>query len=647
MAKLTLQDLTNLQNESTAVNRVNANNALLEAAIENTLSRDGTAPNEMNADLDMNNHRIYNLPAAASSSEPIRKAEFDAFTASAGDPSADADRAEQAAEDAEAAAAAAEAALASATAMIVPDGSVTNVKVSNTAAINSDKLSYTDPGTNGQPRTITQVINDFSHSVRYFQPPGGPTLGTGGDDTVYIQRALTANRAVFFPPGVFGQTAPLVAQTGAIIEGAGATYTRLTRQGVWLGSSLKIGDGTPQSSGNDWKVSRILLEQSHPGFAPGVDTPIVDRLTNGQALIEVFGGFGGVMEDVWLQYGVYGIRCWGGTRHQFRRIQGLGIYDSLNVNRQEMVSCIDMPYDVAHGFGTEHVIEGCYMGGGNSTPTRAITVGSTIFNSHQDAGALYAIRVEAAEGLKIRNNYLGGTNSAVLRLGARYICSEIDFEGNFVDGSEGPAIQCSSDNGTNIVYDLIIRGNRFNGQLISRRMFQSYANAAGSTEALYNLTMFGNSIKNYLEAPMYHGGTRGATIFGNRLLNYHARSGGLGSPTFAAGIYVVSPSQMVEEYGNWFGGHTNNPAGTGYCQWGAYNDGGLTFSNSNGNLISGGSQTGNYVSEFSRGQGLWTNPVTMANSNFMWVNGTSGKLYKKIGSKPGSDTDGTIVGTES
>lgn len=77
MAKITLTDVANLQNETTAVNAINNNNAVLEAASDNTLSRDGTSPNNMEANLDMDSNRIINLPAAVSSDEPVRKAEFD------------------------------------------------------------------------------------------------------------------------------------------------------------------------------------------------------------------------------------------------------------------------------------------------------------------------------------------------------------------------------------------------------------------------------------------------------------------------------------------------------------------------------------------------------------------------------------------
>lgn len=70
--KLTLNDVGNLQDTTTAQNTLNANNALIETALENTLSRDGTSPNQMTAPLDMNSEQILNLPAPLGSSSPVR-----------------------------------------------------------------------------------------------------------------------------------------------------------------------------------------------------------------------------------------------------------------------------------------------------------------------------------------------------------------------------------------------------------------------------------------------------------------------------------------------------------------------------------------------------------------------------------------------
>jgi hypothetical protein len=62
MAKLTLTDLTQLaSNETSAVSAINANNTLIEAALENTLSRDGTTPNTMSADIDLNGNDLLNV----------------------------------------------------------------------------------------------------------------------------------------------------------------------------------------------------------------------------------------------------------------------------------------------------------------------------------------------------------------------------------------------------------------------------------------------------------------------------------------------------------------------------------------------------------------------------------------------------------
>lgn len=72
MSKITLTDLADLQNEITAVTAINANNAILETAFDNTLSRNGTSPNTMNAVIDMNSNQIINLPAPSTVNSPAR-----------------------------------------------------------------------------------------------------------------------------------------------------------------------------------------------------------------------------------------------------------------------------------------------------------------------------------------------------------------------------------------------------------------------------------------------------------------------------------------------------------------------------------------------------------------------------------------------
>ena len=76
MAKLTLNDVVAGYKATTAIN---ANSAATEAAMEKTLSRDGTGPNTMTADLDMNGNSILNSANAlgavtsVSATAPITK----------------------------------------------------------------------------------------------------------------------------------------------------------------------------------------------------------------------------------------------------------------------------------------------------------------------------------------------------------------------------------------------------------------------------------------------------------------------------------------------------------------------------------------------------------------------------------------------
>lgn len=77
MAKLVLDDLANLRNETTVVARINSNLQKIEDALENTLSRDGTSPNTMQAALDMNSHQITHVADPDTSTDAANKAYVD------------------------------------------------------------------------------------------------------------------------------------------------------------------------------------------------------------------------------------------------------------------------------------------------------------------------------------------------------------------------------------------------------------------------------------------------------------------------------------------------------------------------------------------------------------------------------------------
>lgn len=80
--KVTLNNLSLF--DTSILNTVNNNNTAIKNAMNNTLSRDGTFPNQMNAPIDMNSNRILNLPAPVNSVEPLRLQELINFTGGTG-----------------------------------------------------------------------------------------------------------------------------------------------------------------------------------------------------------------------------------------------------------------------------------------------------------------------------------------------------------------------------------------------------------------------------------------------------------------------------------------------------------------------------------------------------------------------------------
>lgn len=80
MSKIILNSISNLQNEDTAVSSINTNSSTLQTAFDNTLSRDGTMPNQMMGNLDMNSQQILNLPSPITPNSPIRVTDLSTFT---------------------------------------------------------------------------------------------------------------------------------------------------------------------------------------------------------------------------------------------------------------------------------------------------------------------------------------------------------------------------------------------------------------------------------------------------------------------------------------------------------------------------------------------------------------------------------------
>lgn len=76
---ITLTPITSLANQTTAIAAMAANNTAITNAFADAFALDGTNPNKMLNNLDMNNNQILNLPAPATVGSPLRLQDLNSF----------------------------------------------------------------------------------------------------------------------------------------------------------------------------------------------------------------------------------------------------------------------------------------------------------------------------------------------------------------------------------------------------------------------------------------------------------------------------------------------------------------------------------------------------------------------------------------
>lgn len=240
MAKLVLSDVTNIL---TAAPTINNNSTLIEQALENTLSRDGTSPNEMNSDLDMNNHRIYNLPAPVDNSEPVRKQDildiydnFDALEEAVAAAAASAAAAQEAEENTEVIATYVEGLLSGVTGNMLRSD-IPNIAIPGNSFYVTGNTVYGDigqgaqyiKGTAGGPR----AIQDLSGQWWNLSLAGVKEVISGWFGPLVTDLQLAINfaftegiKSVFVSPGTYTlTTVPLYMQAGVQVRANPGTVT--------------------------------------------------------------------------------------------------------------------------------------------------------------------------------------------------------------------------------------------------------------------------------------------------------------------------------------------------------------------------------------------------------------------------------------
>jgi hypothetical protein len=157
--KFTYTPLTNLINESAAVARINDNFSSLQTVVEKLLSRDGTSPNTMTNDLDMNSKRIVNLPAPLNNTEPLRLQDW--LSASVG---------------------------------TFPPGSViaslgyTPANIAGDTFLGATTIPFTQTGTGAVASTVDAKLKGLWKTAEDFNCVGDGST----DDTVNLQKAIDA-----------------------------------------------------------------------------------------------------------------------------------------------------------------------------------------------------------------------------------------------------------------------------------------------------------------------------------------------------------------------------------------------------------------------------------------------------------------------
>lgn len=218
MAKLTLSDLNTAGTSLVSlISAYNANNALIESALENTLSRNGQSPNAMGANLDMNSYRIMNLPNAVDNQDPLTLAQAASLVA-------------------------------------IPEA-----------------LSATNVGAVLWPRTALEIAAGVTPTYYYYEPGDvrryGALVDGITDDSTALQDAFDSGHEVYVPPGTLSFATGITLGTNAAIRGSSRAKTTLSYTGT--GGSA-FANSSPGTRRYNWHFRDFDLTDAGTG-AKGLD----------------------------------------------------------------------------------------------------------------------------------------------------------------------------------------------------------------------------------------------------------------------------------------------------------------------------------------------------------------------------------------
>lgn len=215
--------------------------------MENTLSRDGTSPNTMGANLDMNSNRILNLPAAASGTEPLRYMDVDVF-GSVDDAAASA---AAAAASETAAAASASSASASATSATASASTASTAATNASTSASSASTSATNAASSASSASTSATIATTQATNAASSASSASTSATNAASSASSASTSATNASNSASAAATSATNAATSETNAAASAARLQGTSTTSNSIGTGSkSFTTQSGKMFDAGN-------------------------------------------------------------------------------------------------------------------------------------------------------------------------------------------------------------------------------------------------------------------------------------------------------------------------------------------------------------------------------------------------------------
>lgn len=329
MAKLTLNNITSRYG---SVDALNDNFSSIEDAIENTLSRDGTSPNYMESDLDMNSNSILNANTVYASSVVLNGVALEVgtipapatvqtfeYTATEGQTSFSISPLTPSVANV----------IVDVNGLLLPSSSVnvvgSDVEIPAMTAgdevivrvytrevggsITPSELTYTPNVTDGATRTVQDRLEDRVSVYDFGAKGDGIT-----DDTEAIQRAADSGLTVYFPAGTYIVSDTITISTPrTVLVGAGMYSTIIQRTGDYGDTFFFTGEPTGGVFLQYVGIEKMFI------WSRGITTSGAHIHVEGVAQINI--------KDIYLQHGFIGVQL--AAAAQVRIINVLCVFSNL------------------------------------------------------------------------------------------------------------------------------------------------------------------------------------------------------------------------------------------------------------------------------------------------------------------------------